>query len=124
MDARFRPWRSRAAQTRLIQVLIEEGAADFSGTRPSACMKCKLMGDNFLKERFTVTSQTCLPSCTWFLVNDGGRPMGQIRRAEIPEVGVIFGVDGRFEEVEVVEVVELRPTCSMRRFRVIARVIR
>lgn len=71
-----------------------------------------------------MTSQTCLPTATWFLVDEDGRPTGQIRRPDMPEAGMKFGVERRFEEAEIVEVVELRPTCSMRRFRVIIKVIR
>ncbi len=71
-----------------------------------------------------MTSQTCIPTFTWFLVDEDGRPVGQIRRPELPEAGMNFEEVGRFEEAEIVEVVELRPSCSMRRFRVIIRIIR
>ena len=71
-----------------------------------------------------MTSQTCLPTFTWFLVDEDGRPVGQIRRPELPEAGMNFEDEGRFEEAEIVEVVELRPSCSMRRFRVIIRIVR
>ncbi len=71
-----------------------------------------------------MTSQTCLPTFTWFLVDEGGRPVGQIYRPELPEAGANFEREGRFGEAEIVEVVELRPSCSMRRFRVIIRIIR
>ncbi len=71
-----------------------------------------------------MTPQTCLPTFTWFLVDEDGRPVGQIRRPELPETGMNFEGKGRFEEAEIVEVAELRPTCSMRRFRVIIRIVR
>ena len=71
-----------------------------------------------------MTSQTCLPTSAWFLVDEAARPAGQIRRPGTPKAGAVFGVEGRFEEAEVVEVVELRPSCSMRRFRVIIKVVR
>ena len=71
-----------------------------------------------------MTSQTCLPTFTWFLVDEDGRPVGQIRRPELPEPGMNFGSEGKFEEAGIVEVVELRPSCSMRRFRVIIKVVR
>lgn len=71
-----------------------------------------------------MTSQTCLPTFTWFLVDEDGRPVGQIRRSELPEANMTFEEESRFEEAEIVEVVELRPSCSMRRFRVIIRIIR
>ena len=50
--------------------------------------------------------------------------MGQVNRACLPEAGARFEGQGGFEEAEIVEVVELRPTCSMRRFRVIIKVVR
>lgn len=93
-------------------------------TRPSVCPKCTLSTDNSPKERDPVTSQTCLPTFTWFLLDEDGRPVGQIRRSELPEAGMDFEEEGRFEQAEIVEVVELRPSCSMRRFRVIIRIIR
>lgn len=71
-----------------------------------------------------MTSQTCIPTFTWFLVDEDGRPFGQIRRPVLPEAGTSFSEDGKFEDAEIVEVVELRPSCSMRRFRVIVRVVR
>ena len=71
-----------------------------------------------------MTSQTCLPTSAWFLVSQDGRPMGQINRPSLPEAGARFEGRSGFEEAEIVEVVELRPTCSMRRFRVIIKVVR
>ncbi len=71
-----------------------------------------------------MTSQTCIPTFTWFLVDEDGRPFGQIRRPVLPEAGMSFSEEGKFEEAKIVEVVELRPSCSMRRFRVIVRVVR
>ena len=94
------------------------------GARPTYARNVNLGLTIFLKERVHVTSQTCLPTSTWFLVDEGGRPVGQIRRPELPEAGMNFEAEGRFEEAQVVEVIELRPTCSMRRFRVIMRIVR
>ncbi len=71
-----------------------------------------------------MTSQTCLPTFAWFLMSQDGRPMGQINRPSLPEAGARFEGQGGFEEAEVVEAAELRPSCSMRRFRVIIKVIR
>ena len=71
-----------------------------------------------------MNSQTCIPTFTWFLVDEDGRPVGQIRRPDMPEAGASFSTEGKFEEAGIVEVVELRPTCSMRRFRVIIRIVR
>ena len=91
---------------------------------PPYARNVNLGTDNSPKERLPVTSQTCLPTFTWFLVDEDGRPAGQIRRPDMPETGASFSAEGKFEEAEIVEIVELRPSCSMRRFRVIIRVIR
>ena len=50
--------------------------------------------------------------------------MGQVNRARLPEVGARIEGEGRFEVAEVVEFAELRASCSMRRFKVIIRVVR
>ncbi len=71
-----------------------------------------------------MTSQTCIPTFAWFLVNEDGRPMGQVHRPHIPKAQMRFEGEGRFETAEIVESRELRPSCSMRRFRVVIRVIR
>ena len=62
-----------------------------------------------------MTSETCLPTTAWFLYDESGAPLGQVHCREMPEVGV------RIEAGEVVGVEELRPTCAMRRFRVVVR---
>ena len=62
-----------------------------------------------------MTPETCLPTTAWFLVGEDGKPMGQVFRKELPQVG--WRVDGAV----VVRFDELRPTCSMRRFRVVVR---
>ena len=62
-----------------------------------------------------MTSETCLPTTAWFLVDGDGRPLGQVFRAELPEVGA------RVDAGVVVAFEELRPTCSMRRFRVVVK---
>ena len=62
-----------------------------------------------------MTSETCLPTTAWFLYDEDGAPLGQVHRRKMPEVGV------RIEAGEVVGVEELRPTCAMRRFRVVVR---
>ena len=64
-----------------------------------------------------MTSDTCLPTTAWFLYDESGAPQGQIHRSQPPEIGV------RIEAGEVVAFEELRPTCSMRRYRVTLRVV-
>ena len=64
-----------------------------------------------------MTSETCLPTTSWFLYDETGAPLGQVHRPQIPEAGV------RIEAGEVIAFEELRPTCSMRRFRVTLRVL-
>ncbi len=71
-----------------------------------------------------MASQTCLPTTAWFLVNEAGGPAGQIRRPDLPEAGANFAVEGKFDDAQIVEFTELRPSCSMRRFRVIIKIIR
>ena len=62
-----------------------------------------------------MTSETCLPTTAWFLYDEDGAPLGQIHRRQMPEVGVRIG------EGEVTGVEELRPSCSMRRYKVVVR---
>ena len=64
---------------------------------------------------------TCLPTTAWFLRDEEGRPLGQIRRSLTPEVGAEVGGDEEFASAVLIEVEELRPTCSMRRFKVVVR---
>ena len=64
-----------------------------------------------------MTSETCLPTTAWFLYDETGAPLGQVHRPQIPEIGV------RTEAGEVIAFEELRPTCSMRRFRVVIRTV-
>ena len=59
--------------------------------------------------------ETCLPTTAWFLYDESGAPLGQVHRSQPPEVGV------QIEPGEVVAFEEMRPTCSMRRFRVTLR---
>ena len=68
-----------------------------------------------------MASKTCLPTTAWFLRDEEGRPLGQIRRSRLPEVGAEVGGDGELASAVTVEVEELRPTCSMRRFKVVVR---
>ena len=66
----------------------------------------------------------------WFHVRDvyaeDGEPLGQVYRSgegAVPSVGARLDDDARWKSAEVVEFSELRATCSMRRFRVVLRVI-
>ena len=62
-----------------------------------------------------MTSQTCLPTCAWFLYDENGKPLGQLNLHELPRVGA------RIDAGEVSAIEELRPTCAMRRFKVVVR---
>ena len=64
-----------------------------------------------------MTSETCLPTTAWFLYDESGAPLGQVHRSQPPDVGV------RTEAGEVTAFEELRPTCSMRRYRVVIRTV-
>ncbi|MDP6453323.1 MAG: hypothetical protein QF898_08455 [SAR202 cluster bacterium] len=66
---------------------------------------------------------TCLPTTTWYLFDEEDQPLGQIYRPGFPDDGLEFEGGQRFESGEVVSFSELRATCSMRRFRVIVRVL-
>ncbi len=63
-----------------------------------------------------MSGATCLPTTAWFLSDEDGNPLGQIYRRGLPEIGA------RIEAGEVVAFEELRPTCAMRRFRVVIEV--
>ena len=66
---------------------------------------------------------TCLPAVMWFVADEDGKPLGQIRRREIPAPGAVARDGGaRFAEAVVVSVQELRPSCAMRRFKVVVSV--
>ena len=66
---------------------------------------------------------TCLPTTTWYLVSDEDKPLGQIHRRGVPEIGAQILDGRRFETARVVSFTELRATCAMRRFRVVVRVL-
>ena len=62
----------------------------------------------------------------WFFYSEGGEPLGQVYRSgegAVPSVGSRLDNVARWKSAEVVEFSELRATCSMRRFRVVVRVI-
>jgi len=72
----------------------------------------------------TESSETCLPTTTWFLYSEGDEePLGSIYRKSLPEVGVGIEEDAArgIKAAEVVSFTELRATCAMRRFKVVVR---
>lgn len=71
----------------------------------------------------TSETPTCLPTTAWFLFDEGGQALGQVYRPTMPKVGARIERGQRFQTAEVVEFTELRPTCAMRRFRVVVRVL-
>ena len=62
-----------------------------------------------------MTADTCLPTTAWFLYDEDGAPMGQVYNSQPPEVGA------RIDLGDVIAFEEMRPTCSMRRYRVTLR---
>ncbi len=67
-------------------------------------------------------SETCLPTTSWFLADEAGKPLGQIRRRGIPSVGTSIEGEARLAAAVVVSFQELRPSCAMRRFKVVVSV--
>ncbi|MYB49957.1 MAG: hypothetical protein F4X72_11955 [Dehalococcoidia bacterium] len=65
-------------------------------------------------------------SASWFLVSEGGAPLGQIYckdgRIE-PTVGETLENGQKWTRAEVLSFEELRASCGMRRFRIVIRVI-
>ncbi len=66
---------------------------------------------------------TCLPTTTWYLFSEDGEPLGQAYRRGVPEVDAAIQGREHFQTARVVSFTELRPTCAMRRFRVVVRVL-
>ena len=69
---------------------------------------------------------TCLPVAIWYLRSESDEPLGQMYRCEsesLPVAGARIQGQGTWSEAEVVEFTELRPTCAMRRFQVVIRVL-
>ena len=65
---------------------------------------------------------TCLPAVTWFVSDEDGKPLGQLRKREIPSPGMSADGGARFGEAVIVSVQELRPSCAMQRFKVVVSV--
>ena len=67
---------------------------------------------------------TCLPAAQWFLYSEDGAPLGSVYRGgerAVPAAGARLDDVGGWEWAEVMGFRELRPTCSVRRFRVTLR---
>jgi hypothetical protein len=65
-------------------------------------------------------------NATWFVYSEDGKTIGRIRRkAEdaVPDVGGIIEDGKGFDSAEVLSFQELSPTCMMRRYKVVVRVI-
>jgi len=72
----------------------------------------------------TDSSETCLPTTTWFLYSEAEEePLGSIHRKALPEVGAAIDEDSArgIKAGQIVSFSELRATCAMRRFRVVVR---
>ena len=64
-------------------------------------------------------------AAVWFLVSEDGEPLGQVYRRQheiAPTVGTELANGAGWTTAEIVEFTELRPSCGMRRFRVVVRV--
>jgi len=65
-------------------------------------------------------------AASWFVKSEGGEPLGQIYRGEeaaVPSPGSILTTEAKWRSAEVVSFRELGPTCSIRRFAVVVRVL-
>ena len=74
-----------------------------------------------------MTSQpdNCLPVATWFLYTEADEPLGRVYRHDSsgPSVGDRLKDAERWGVAEVIAFEELRPTCAMRRFKVVVRIL-
>ena len=65
-------------------------------------------------------------AAAWFVKSEDGEPLGQIYHgndAAVPTPGAVLKAEARWRSAEVVSFKELGPTCSMRRFAVVVRVL-
>ncbi len=70
------------------------------------------------------STDTCLPTTTWFLYSEvEEEPLGRVYRRSLPEVGMKIEADENqgVRACEIVSADELRPTCAIRRFKVVVR---
>ena len=75
-----------------------------------------------------MTSQpdNCLPVAVWFLYTEAGEPLGRVYRSGdemLPSSGDRLKDAERWGKAEVIAHEELTPTCAMRRFKVVVRVL-
>ena len=74
----------------------------------------------------TSQPENCLPVATWFLYTEADEPLGRVYRSGdemLPSSGVLLENSERWGRAEVVSYEELRPTCAMRRFKVVVRIL-
>ena len=65
-------------------------------------------------------------AASWFVKSEGGEALGQIYRGEeasVPFPGSVLTAEAKWRSAEVVSFRELGPTCSIRRFAVVVRVL-
>ena len=65
-------------------------------------------------------------AAAWFVKSEDGEPLGQLYRgndAAVPDTGAVLEAEARWRSAEVVSFKELGPTCSIRRFAVVVRVL-
>ena len=74
-----------------------------------------------------MTSQpdNCLPVAVWFLYTEADEPLGRVYRPDSskPNPGDRMEDAERWGMAEVIAFEELRPTCAMRRFKVVVRIL-
>lgn len=65
-------------------------------------------------------------AAAWFVKSEDGEPLGQLYRgndAAVPDTGAVLEAEARWRSAEIVSFKELGPTCSIRRFAVVVRVL-
>jgi hypothetical protein len=65
-------------------------------------------------------------AASWFVKSEAGEPLGQISRGEeaaVPSPGSVLTAEAKWRSAEVVSFRELGPTCSIRRYAVVVRVL-
>ena len=70
-----------------------------------------------------MSDATCLPTTTWFLYSEDDVPLGRVYRSSDPQTEAQIEDSPGFASAEVVSFTELRATCSMRRFKVVVRIL-
>jgi len=65
-------------------------------------------------------------AAAWYLKSEGNEPLGQVYRSgddAVPVPGALVTVPASSNEAKIVRFRELGPTCAMRRFEVIVRLL-